>query len=1172
MTVKAGMDGRRSAAPAFKTGDRPVRDVPGANAPSSDILKIWNVMLRWLLTTSSAFAKFLHSLRSLTLPAEGSTANTLWPMPLPYPALFEGPAADPAQLPFPIRALHKALNLMVAALSWLHMGRPRVAPAAMALFRPLSSQQRGVVRRLERLASEVHHAKVVKPPDMGRNAAKVEGLDELLRGLHEAAAFLPQGPYQPALRKACPFDGPLQAGHALGDPGEELGRVSCPKPVSAKPVNASRLSFPEDRPEFEPATLFPEPQRTVFEDPVSLARAPREGDEPPPQVRLQASHHEALALFEFLDRHHRLHLAPASQIRKDRTCGAFALLKDAEKDRLIIDARAANELEETHRTFCQTLGAVSALLQIELPEGKNLLLSGTDLRDYYYCFKVSKQRARRNAFRFPLTRAQAAAFRCFAEVDNGEQHWYPCLNTMAMGDNNAVELGQGAHVLLGLRAGIFSPEELLTIHSRAPRGPLACGIIIDDILFAEQVDNHAVPSGAMTEGELRLLRMCEEYLREGLTAHPRKTFRREGQAEIWGASVDGIAGTVRAAPKRLIPLMELTIKTIRGRVATVGLLEVLAGAWVSILQCRERMMCLLDEVYQAQHGRSSDTLVRLSGPLVDELWMVVILGPLAVTDLRAKTVPQVFLSDASEEFKAAVQCEISEVFARELHRHALARGTWNKLLTPWKVWCKMHGHLFAEDELPDGIPMVSHPVWVALAQCLQFKLLRRKEVRTRRHINILELESVLEVEESLARRCTDVRYLLGSDSQVTLAALLKGRSSSPRLNRALQKSLAMLLGSGLYGSYGYVPSLSNVGDDPTRHAAIRAPARSVPSWLASALLGDFSEMDSWLAELGYSPTVVAGLGFLTGEDECEVALAEHVAELRRVQKPDRMKKFFEAQQKTAPKESEALEDRLTPSFCTEEFGRVASSSHFGSSPCSDSDTVDLAVAPLPDALCTARKASSADSEKKLIRGQQEPCEGHSKTGNKRPQDLIETAPTSGEERPTAVGSGDERVAPPAGVGGLGVGIDTCSCELPGRGHRSKAMTENLRSPLLSNAAQAALQELPYQMFLLPGGRRARCAADVAGLCRRGVLDLYSGAAGVAKQLAKRFNIWVVTVDFEHGSEQDLLDLKLQERLCQLLALEVFLGLGAAPECCSFSRAVTPAVRSSAEPWGLLAST
>ena len=58
---------------------------------------------------------------------------------------------------------------------------------------------------------------------------------------------------------------------------------------------------------------------------------------------------------------------------------------------------------------------------------------------------------------------------------------------MAMGDNNAVELGQGAHVLLGMQSGLIAAEELLTIHSRAPRGRLACGIVIDDILFAEKV-------------------------------------------------------------------------------------------------------------------------------------------------------------------------------------------------------------------------------------------------------------------------------------------------------------------------------------------------------------------------------------------------------------------------------------------------------------------------------------------------------------------------------------------------------------------------------------------------------------------------------------------------------------------------------------------------------------
>ena len=85
--------------------------------------------------------------------------------------------------------------------------------------------------------------------------------------------------------------------------------------------------------------------------------------------------------------------------------------------------------------------------------------------------------------------------------------------------------------------------------------------------------------------------------------------------------------------------------------------------------------------------------------------------------------------------------------------------------------------------------------------------------------------------------------------------------------------------------------------------------------------------------------------------------------------------------------------------------------------------------------------------------------------------------------------------------------------------------------------------------------------------RRGVLDLYSGAAGTAKAISKRFHVWVLTVDFSYGAEQDLLDPELQKLLRDLATQDLFLGLGAAPECCSFSRAVTPAVRSAAWPEG-----
>jgi hypothetical protein len=57
--------------------------------------------------------------------------------------------------------------------------------------------------------------------------------------------------------------------------------------------------------------------------------------------------------------------------------------------------------------------------------------------------------------------------------------------------------------------------------------------------------------------------------------------------------------------------------------ATVGLLEVLAGSWVSVLQTRRRTMCLLEHIYAAQCSE----VVRLAAALVQELWGLVIIGP-----------------------------------------------------------------------------------------------------------------------------------------------------------------------------------------------------------------------------------------------------------------------------------------------------------------------------------------------------------------------------------------------------------------------------------------------------------------------------------------------------------------------------------------------------------------
>ena len=199
-------------------------------------------------------------------------------------------------------------------------------------------------------------------------------------------------------------------GHAAG---RVLGSMKAGNPSVAKEVETDRLSVPLDPPEFQPDNLLPSHHRSVFRDPVKFATDPALSSTAPPRVQLHASRSQAFELLHFLDRRQRLVLAPEEKVRPTHLCGVFSLIKDQNKDRMILDARPPNLLEEALNDWTATLGSITALVQIELQPGHNLLMSGTDLCDYYYCYKVSRQRAFRNALNFPLSPQQASALQCF---------------------------------------------------------------------------------------------------------------------------------------------------------------------------------------------------------------------------------------------------------------------------------------------------------------------------------------------------------------------------------------------------------------------------------------------------------------------------------------------------------------------------------------------------------------------------------------------------------------------------------------------------------------------------------------------------------------------------------------------------------------------------------------
>ena len=86
------------------------------------------------------------------------------------------------------------------------------------------------------------------------------------------------------------------------------------------------------------------------------------------------------------------------------------------------------------------------------------------------------------------------------------------------------------------------------------------------------------------------------------------------------------------------------------------------------------------------------------------------------------------------------------------------------------------------------------------------------------HINVLELRAV---KTSLAWRIRELkehrtRFLHLVDSLVVLHALSRGRSSSRKLRRTLAKISAMLLASGLQGTWGYIDTHQNPADKPSR--------------------------------------------------------------------------------------------------------------------------------------------------------------------------------------------------------------------------------------------------------------------------------------------------------------------------------------------------------------------
>ena len=251
--------------------------------------------------------------------------------------------------------------------------------------------------------------------------------------------------------------------------------------------------------------------------------------------------------------------------------------------------------------------------------------AGEDLKDYNYYYVVTRSRAARNSLAFELSPAEAQKFKAFRNVRGTDTCYIPSLATMAMGDLNSVEFGQQAHVMLAALQG-FIGSDFLTMRGKWRRQSWAIGIIIDDFVAIEKLDMHQ--EQGHFSGELADI-MVDAYLQKGLQPNEKKRFRDSKEASFWGITLDGDSCQIRSQLERTVPIAFITGKVARLGSGNRKLLEMLAGAWISILQCRRRAMCLLSSIFKDIQLHPYGVPFRLSSERIDELWSLVVLCPLS---------------------------------------------------------------------------------------------------------------------------------------------------------------------------------------------------------------------------------------------------------------------------------------------------------------------------------------------------------------------------------------------------------------------------------------------------------------------------------------------------------------------------------------------------------------
>ena len=239
--------------------------------------------------------------------------------------------------------------------------------------------------------------------------------------------------------------------------------------------------------------------------------------------------------------------------------------------------------------------------------------------------------------------------------------------------------------------GLLRDDSRLIASRSLRSSKLLQGLVIDDY-FAASVEEVGSDNKASAAAEC-YERSQQAYDFASLLGSPQKDVVAENEGKLVGTYVNlsqralsrGLC-TVGAPAMKRVALSHITLALCQLAHTTDSLHVCLLGGWVAVLAYRRPLMSLLAKSFslvdQNLVGDTEANIVGLTRSVANELVMLAVLMPLAISDLGAEYYPLLFATDASIEKGGICSTSVPQAVLRALWKSCRSKGSYTRILSP----------------------------------------------------------------------------------------------------------------------------------------------------------------------------------------------------------------------------------------------------------------------------------------------------------------------------------------------------------------------------------------------------------------------------------------------------------------------------------------------------------